>query len=659
MKKYNQKGFTLIEILFTVVIIGTIISISVPAINSSLTNGKEARESANVQSLNQAAERARIKGITGPGTYGSNKIAALNWYKTQRLLNNPDEINLNGIYYYTGLWERNNLPDDPQDVLALLSIRQSTPEEDIAAMLLNTGASTPEQLAEWYGFSTGDFAGFMSGYGASTKDELGQMFGYNDYNEWVYNWWGYDPGESQIASDMGYTIPNSGNPENMAMAYGYATFQDLATSWYGGVTIPTLTNQQIAELSTRIGEYGPEVTAALIANPSTVQPNSLVLIQNGIAAAIANGDTATWTTSQVQEPLFAILQNSANNWNNNGELLSQMDFSALDLTNESLNNMKLQGSNLTGAQINQATEVRNINVSGLDLTGFDPTGKNLQNTNFTNTTGITAGQILQASNYTNTNLTGMDFTDTSFSGKILQGITISNPQNFNGTMLNGATNVSGAKFVGVDLTGWTIPNVANQTISSLAGSTLSQTQKNALFGNTGSSGYVTRQTNLQGVDLSGTIIRNDSFLTNYTGVTGLTGANFQNNGFTETWLPIDMTGYNWNGKALRGTNLTGATGFTGTDLNGLTNASGMWWGVNLSNHDLTGWQPTYNISKANLQNVTGITATSLINATNINNLNLRGTGIKKSDLDAALVQAGKNPTLGNYNTGSIAFDPVP
>lgn len=101
----------------------------------------------------------------------------------------------------------------------------------------------------------------------------------------------------------------------------------------------------------------------------------------------------------------------------------------------------------------------------------------------------------------------------------------------------------------------------------------------------------------------------------------------------------------------------GAPGFTGTDLNRLTNAGPGFWGVNLTGQNLSGWQPTYNISRANLTNVTGLTASSLASATNITQLNLRGTGITKAALDAALVAAGKNPAAGNYDTGTIQFGP--
>lgn len=49
MKKRNQKGFTIMEMLIVVVIIAVLVAIAIPTFNSALTKSKEAADVANIR----------------------------------------------------------------------------------------------------------------------------------------------------------------------------------------------------------------------------------------------------------------------------------------------------------------------------------------------------------------------------------------------------------------------------------------------------------------------------------------------------------------------------------------------------------------------------------------------------------------------------------
>ena len=49
MKKRNQKGFTIMEMLIVVAIIAILVAIAIPTFNSALTKSKEAADVANIR----------------------------------------------------------------------------------------------------------------------------------------------------------------------------------------------------------------------------------------------------------------------------------------------------------------------------------------------------------------------------------------------------------------------------------------------------------------------------------------------------------------------------------------------------------------------------------------------------------------------------------
>lgn len=106
----KNEGMTLIEICFAIVIVGAIITMAIPAINSALTDTKRQQSDYNAQVFNQAASRARLAGKVGAGTYGSDKDAALAWYLSERLCD-PKNYKLDWNTYQNGLWFSNLTPD--------------------------------------------------------------------------------------------------------------------------------------------------------------------------------------------------------------------------------------------------------------------------------------------------------------------------------------------------------------------------------------------------------------------------------------------------------------------------------------------------------------------------------------------------------------------
>lgn len=554
-----------------------------------------------------------------------------------------------GKFYYGGLWREPSLGENADEILARLAPRVSTPEEDIAAFLSNNGASSLDELAEWWGYGMGDVDGFLSSYGFSTMDEMGVYYGYDSYEDWVNDWWGYDPGHEQVAIWMGYSVPGEGDPLRMANDYGYASVEEMAAAWYGRTVPAVIDGATIAELTSRMSELTPAILNAAFTSPVARTGENFINLQNALVSNYRDGTMTEWDGNAYQDSLYDMLALAATNSQNpNGVLLSKMDFADINLTSATLTNMNLSGSNITGDQLNTASFIDRVNLSGMNLTGLDVTGKNVQNTNFAGSTGILASEVLTAANYISSNLSGLDFAGAVLSGKTLQGVIISGAENLTGPMLNGVTNVRGAKLEGIDLSGWTAPPYTGdwQTATlSLAGSVVNNAIMNS---------QVSRLANLTGVDL-GFWQPTGIFAIDLRGVENFTGANIQGHIYWGTNMgTTDMTGYNYAGKVIAG-NFTQVQNMTGTQLNSLSSMvhAGSFT-ANLSGRDLTGWQPTYNIKNANLQNTTGITASSIATATTITGINLRGTGITKAALDAALAAVGKSPT-GVYDTSTIQF----
>lgn len=74
MKKQNQKGFTLAELLIVVAIIAVLVAIAIPVFTKRLEQSRETTDIANLRSASAAATVAAMAGdfTTGSGYYDPN-----------------------------------------------------------------------------------------------------------------------------------------------------------------------------------------------------------------------------------------------------------------------------------------------------------------------------------------------------------------------------------------------------------------------------------------------------------------------------------------------------------------------------------------------------------------------------------------------------------
>ncbi len=80
MKKNNNKGFTLAELLIVVAIIAVLVAISIPVFTGSLTKAKEATDMANLRAAYADAVTAKLTdGTSYPTSYNSASFGNLNY----------------------------------------------------------------------------------------------------------------------------------------------------------------------------------------------------------------------------------------------------------------------------------------------------------------------------------------------------------------------------------------------------------------------------------------------------------------------------------------------------------------------------------------------------------------------------------------------------
>ena len=72
MKKNNNKGFTLAELLIVVAIIAVLVAVAIPVFTNQLEKSREATDMANVRS----AYAALVTGYLGENTIGTAEVAA-------------------------------------------------------------------------------------------------------------------------------------------------------------------------------------------------------------------------------------------------------------------------------------------------------------------------------------------------------------------------------------------------------------------------------------------------------------------------------------------------------------------------------------------------------------------------------------------------------
>ena len=87
MKKRNQKGFTIMEMLIVVAIIAILVAIAIPTFNSALTKSKQAADVANIRAA-YAEEMVAV--LTEEGTAAKTPDAFKT--KVDKVLNFPDNL---------------------------------------------------------------------------------------------------------------------------------------------------------------------------------------------------------------------------------------------------------------------------------------------------------------------------------------------------------------------------------------------------------------------------------------------------------------------------------------------------------------------------------------------------------------------------------------
>ena len=100
MNRFNQKGFTLIELVIIMVILGVLAAVAVPRLGSSIDSSEIASEDAVVGSLRSAIEIWAMEQVVANSTksYPSNPFDALDAKSRDELLNTS--------WYFTGGYVR-------------------------------------------------------------------------------------------------------------------------------------------------------------------------------------------------------------------------------------------------------------------------------------------------------------------------------------------------------------------------------------------------------------------------------------------------------------------------------------------------------------------------------------------------------------------------
>lgn len=101
----SQYGFTLVELLVVIIIVSIVGGAAITAaVLDSRRSSDRSRMEATVKTLNDARTRAVLKDQIGPGTAGSDKHAALQFYIDYGYINDAS-ISLEGIRFNAGQWE--------------------------------------------------------------------------------------------------------------------------------------------------------------------------------------------------------------------------------------------------------------------------------------------------------------------------------------------------------------------------------------------------------------------------------------------------------------------------------------------------------------------------------------------------------------------------
>jgi len=602
------------------------------------------------KTLNEAANRARLLAMEGPGTTGIDKSLAISWYKEKNLIPKDKTIDTQDIWFLDGIWAQDSLPSKSEDALELLSAK-ILPEKNMEKLLTHFGATSTtgllNRIQETYCQPIAVTDLLQRDYQCKSLKELQQRWGMKSIAEVAQT--GFKKSnQAELEAWLKETAakPPFATPEEALLSwFGSDNAQTVADQSFENPSIPDIPVQTAQEFGARWGDYPPIPGKKIYEAITIALPyrSALIPLHLGFLHHLKEVEHRP----DEQEILFdmLVLGSQLN-------CLEAMDFSKLSLAGRSLSGLKLSGSNLTGSQLDEA-DLAFSDLSGMNLTGLNPNGKSLRGTNLSNTKGLLIFQILSATDLKDTNLSGIDFQHANLAGKDISGTIIQGAANLSGEDFNGVGCINNATLENLDLTKWSIlpySGSGKSSVKSFKGSQLApglltknQLARNACLENVDLTDWKPNLTSLDyQLDLTGARLPAE----NLNMVAQFPWTNFGE---------MDMTKFEWRNKALGGCNLSKVRGLTGTNLNLIASAHLNGRGLNLQGQNLSGWRPTYSIQNSILANTSGLTAENLAVSSNILGIDLTNSGVTKKALSEAISALGKDPESGNMNVNSVKF----
>lgn len=108
----NEKGFTLIELMVVVLIIGILVAIAIPVFNGTANNAKDKACTANVRTIAGAVAQHQAEDVSGAYPADVDELV------TDGYLKDPPPVDPHGAYDYsidptTGVVSADNANHDP------------------------------------------------------------------------------------------------------------------------------------------------------------------------------------------------------------------------------------------------------------------------------------------------------------------------------------------------------------------------------------------------------------------------------------------------------------------------------------------------------------------------------------------------------------------
>ena len=453
----KKKAFTLIEIFFTIAIVGIILVFVVPSIVGVINQNKAASDVATAKTLNQAANIARFQEKVGPGTYGSDKDAALAWYLSENYIRNTRPADISRLQYLYGYWFPYPFENSAEAVQSFY-IQDPTDEDLWNYLAYLEGYGNAQSLLNNEGYA--DIEEMEYAFGGSIEELLLNWYGITDFStildmEKLKN----DPQiYFQLLASLD-ALPQT-NLDELFTSKRYTDENRIRTQ------VTPFTGEQVSLAVSSLKTIGndPESTTDVswalrristqLLNPNSPDYNPKAFDFTDYPPPGPNG-----ALSSVSLVGTNITPNQLNQFPTlNSVDLGTMDVSGLSFAGKQFNTLDFsKTTGLNGNQLN-GTILLDHNFSGLNLAGFDPTGKSLTRANFSNVTGVNPNSFLNASQLYGANLSGMDFrgsTVTQSQINKLNRVNLNNTQGISSAMLNaksgGATSISGMGLRGINL----------------------------------------------------------------------------------------------------------------------------------------------------------------------------------------------------------------